>query len=125
MILTSIKMLSEDQMYHAKVFIRSYADAFACLEEAARKETTFKHYRTFYVQLKKSQDANEIQIDEEKVLPGKSFSGSYFHKLFNFSRESITRYFPSQPSSCEDLSLQLEAMASDLKKRVSEARQKS
>jgi hypothetical protein len=118
-------MLSEEQMYHAKVFIRSYGDAFACLKESARKQATVRHYTSFYTQLGKSQEAKEITVDEDKVSTGPSFQDSYFHRLFKFSRKEVGHYFKTHPTSAEELGQQLDAMTADLRKRVSEARQRS
>lgn len=115
-------MLSEEQMYHAKVFIRSYADAFACLQEAARKEATFQHYKSFYLKLNKSSEAQELVLDEEKVQAGKAFEQGYFNRLFNFSRKEVSRYLHTNPTTEEELTLQFDFMANDLRRRLDEAK---
>lgn len=41
-------MLSEKQIYDAKVFLRSYKDAIMCIEQTVIKKTTFDHYSSKY-----------------------------------------------------------------------------
>jgi hypothetical protein len=41
-------MLSEKQIYDAKVFLRSYKDAIVCIEQTVIKKKTFEQYQEKY-----------------------------------------------------------------------------
>ena len=61
-------MLSEKQIYEAKVFLRSYKDAINCIEQTIIKKVAFEHYQVKYSEI-------QTEVEKEEAL-----------KLFKFSR---------------------------------------
>ena len=54
-------MLSEKQIYEAKVFLRSYKDALLCLEQTVVKKITFSQYRDKYADILLGEKNEETQ----------------------------------------------------------------
>lgn len=84
-------MLSEDQVYNGKVFIRSYYDALICLKQVANKQKTFVQFAQYY-QTAKSTDET---IDLESRQEAKS--------IFRFSKNFLVKYFKPDPKSFEEV----------------------
>lgn len=80
-------MLSEDQFFEAKSFLKVYKDAHKCLQQSARKQATFDKYKEFYGKIQESADKNEIAFDSEGNLQiGANFRISYFLRLSQFMK---------------------------------------
>lgn len=58
-------MIAEEQLFRAKVFVRSYRDAIRCLEQCAIKERVFTVLKGAYLGL---------QEEEHSSLKSLSFS---------------------------------------------------
>jgi hypothetical protein len=52
-------MLSENQIFQAKVFLRSYKDAILCIEQTVIKKVTNDHYEEMYSQATSLTDSKE------------------------------------------------------------------
>ena len=78
-------MLSEEEYFEAKSFLRVYKDAFACIEQVARKNSTFDYNSKFYDLLKQGSLRKQIVFDENGNLKkGEFIRASPFFKMFDF-----------------------------------------
>ena len=64
-------MISEEQLFDAKVFLRSYCDAIQCVEQCAIKDRVFNIFKINYI---------SIHQGENEEMRKQSL------KLFNFTR---------------------------------------
>jgi hypothetical protein len=97
-------MLSDEQIYEAKVFMRSYADALTCLQQVARKEVTYNHFKHYYSNLKSDETPPELK----KTL----------NNLFQFSRGHIRQYLKPEPSTADELRAKLDKMIQDIAMKI-------
>lgn len=75
--------MNEDLEYDARLFLRSYADAFKCLNQCAQKEKLleiYQHKANYLIKLIKKHNYETIKDNREV-------------KLFQFSRFLLFSYF--------------------------------
>lgn len=59
-------MIAEEQLFHAKVFVRSYGDAIRCLEQCAVKERVFAVLKGAYLGLQEGDHASLKSLNFSK-----------------------------------------------------------
>lgn len=93
-------MLSDEQIYEAKVFMRSYADAFTCLNQIARKEVTYLHFKHYYANLKSDETPADVK--------------EHLKDLFQFTQLHNKQYFKPEPTTSDELRLKLDQIIQDV-----------
>jgi hypothetical protein len=108
-------MISDKQMYAAKKFLNSYADAVDCLRQTARKENSLKFYEKWHGIIKASIENNEISVSNDEVASGRNFNSSYFKKAHNFSQDLYSKYFANAGRSFAEFESAVDSAIRDLK----------
>jgi hypothetical protein len=76
-------MLSQEQYFKAKSFLKVYKDSIYCAEQVSRKNSVLNFQSEFYKKLKESHLKKQIVIDEEGNLKkGDFLKSGYFYRMF-------------------------------------------
>lgn len=77
-------MLSEEQYFQAKSFLRVYKDSFRCIEQAAKKKAELEYQQQLYDKLKEGHLKKQIVFDESGLLKkGEFLKSNYFYRIFD------------------------------------------
>jgi hypothetical protein len=55
-------MIRENQVFEAKVFLRSYRDALFCIQQTVAKKKSFEQYQKMVLQAKEEEDEQAVKI---------------------------------------------------------------
>ena len=76
-------MLSSEQYFQAKSFLRLYKDSLTCMEQVARKKSHIQYQADFYDHLQEAYKKKQLEFTEGGNLqPGKDIRSSYFYRVF-------------------------------------------
>ncbi|CAD8047488.1 unnamed protein product [Paramecium primaurelia] len=86
-------MFTEQPYYEAKVFLKSYNDAIACLKDAAEQKAHLEFQEHVLQSLATARTRQELDVRDGQVVPGLNFGQSKQTKLFQFSNHVFAKYF--------------------------------
>mmetsp|Transcript_25640 Transcript_25640/g.29338 ORF Transcript_25640/g.29338 Transcript_25640/m.29338 type:complete len:117 (-) Transcript_25640:298-648(-) len=86
-------MLDNETVFKSKVFLRTYADMQDCVRTTAHKRYTEAHYFKFANQLIDAKTQGELRYVDGKLQPGSNFKEGYNYKLYQHSKEVLSKYF--------------------------------
>eukprot|EP00361_Fabrea_salina_P000605 CAMPEP_0202429818 /NCGR_PEP_ID=MMETSP1345-20130828/3446_1 /ASSEMBLY_ACC=CAM_ASM_000843 /TAXON_ID=342563 /ORGANISM="Fabrea Fabrea salina" /LENGTH=122 /DNA_ID=CAMNT_0049041151 /DNA_START=26 /DNA_END=391 /DNA_ORIENTATION=- len=117
-------MLSEDQIFEAKRFLRSYKDALSCIRETAEKKAWEDYYSEFYQRFKQAKENKEIEVEEKgDISHGENFRTGYFYKVNKFAQDMLKQTKLPETKDFLQASSQFDQIISDLKNKIYEANQ--
>ena len=95
-------MISEKQVFDAKVFLRSYRDALLCIQQMVIKRKTFDQYQSMLIDAKENKDKQALDVLE--------FSRYGLFRLF------VSKYLKPEPADSEELIRTLDRIKQDAEK---------
>lgn len=95
-------MISENQVFDANVFLRSYRDALLCIQQTVIKRKTFEQYQFMLVEAQDNKDKNALDVLK--------FSRYGLFRIF------VNKYLKPEPEDSEALLKVLERVKQDSEK---------
>ena len=78
-----LKMLSEEQFFQAKTFLRLYKDTLTCVEQVWRKKYLLDHDREYFEILKQGHINNQIVFNKDGNLErGENIRSHIYFRYF-------------------------------------------
>lgn len=77
-------MLSEEQYFQAKHFLKLYKDTLTCMEQVAKKKSQMAYTEKFYDKLKEGHLKKQIVFNTDGGLEkGEFLYSNYFYRMFD------------------------------------------